>query len=305
MKLKEEKGSAMVLVAMGMVALLGFTALVTDVGLLHTTRVKLVNSADAAVLAGAQELPGEPIKAYEVAEEYLYYNDKGDHYHISLNNQNTEIEVSLEKEVQFLFAPVLGISSSNVYAMSKGMVGSLSGYMGAAPLAIPDQNLQYGVQYRLKAPGGDEHELGSGNYGALALGGGGASRYEENLKHGYQNMLRVGDKVPTESGNMSGPTKSALDWRIAQCNHSPNCTFDNHHRECKRIIIIPVYTGEEEDTTKIKKVEIVGFAAFFVKNVIGQGNESEVVGRFVQMVQPGEIDAWQKNYGAMGVKLIN
>src|SRR5690606_21957458 len=54
---RNEKGSALFLTAIAMVVLLGFAALVTDVGLLYLNRYQLANAADAAALAGVQELP--------------------------------------------------------------------------------------------------------------------------------------------------------------------------------------------------------------------------------------------------------
>jgi len=58
----------------GVVVLLGCASLVTDVGLLYTSRNRLINAADAAALAGAQELPDKPEMAEAVAREYAKDN---------------------------------------------------------------------------------------------------------------------------------------------------------------------------------------------------------------------------------------
>lgn len=59
--LKEgEKGAMSVIMAITLVVLLGFTALVVDVGLLYAERAQLQNGADAAVLGIAQRCANEP-----------------------------------------------------------------------------------------------------------------------------------------------------------------------------------------------------------------------------------------------------
>lgn len=54
--LKQQKGIAVLVVAAGLVTLLGFASLAVDVGLMFTTRNELQNSADAAALAGTNTL---------------------------------------------------------------------------------------------------------------------------------------------------------------------------------------------------------------------------------------------------------
>ena len=53
----EERGQVIVLVVVMLVVLLGFAALVIDVGYAYYAHRQLQASADAAALAGAQELP--------------------------------------------------------------------------------------------------------------------------------------------------------------------------------------------------------------------------------------------------------
>ncbi len=54
---RNEDGQAMVMVALMMVVILGFSALAIDGGRLYIARSKMQNAADAAALAGAQDLP--------------------------------------------------------------------------------------------------------------------------------------------------------------------------------------------------------------------------------------------------------
>ena len=54
---KNEDGQALVLVTLLMVVLMGFAALVVDVGFVYLTKTKLQSAANAAALSGAQDLP--------------------------------------------------------------------------------------------------------------------------------------------------------------------------------------------------------------------------------------------------------
>ena len=67
--LAAEGGQAIVLVVISLVVLLGMAALVIDIGYVYYTQRALQASADAAALAGAQELP-DPMQAAAVARQY-------------------------------------------------------------------------------------------------------------------------------------------------------------------------------------------------------------------------------------------
>jgi hypothetical protein len=67
--LAAEGGQAIVLVVVSLVVLLGMAALVIDIGYAYYTHRSLQASADAAALAGAQELP-DASKAEMVAQQY-------------------------------------------------------------------------------------------------------------------------------------------------------------------------------------------------------------------------------------------
>ena len=305
-RIASEKGSVLLMVALGMVVLLGCASLVTDVGLLYTSRNRLINAADAAALAGAQELPDKPEMAEAVAREYAKAN--------GVIEDNLEVEVSADRKsitvkpcqnVRFLFARVLGFTEQEVNAEATALTAPLTGAIGVVPFSIEEQVLKIGKQYVLKEGSGGPAVEGadgkmSGWYGALDPDnhqGGGANDYRERIKHGYQRMLRVGDRVLVEKGNMSGPTTQGVQYRINQCKNG--CTSENFDLDCPRVMIVPVIKPVNS-----KEVEIRGFAAFFLEGVEGQGNENNVIGRFVKMVYPGELGGGT-DYGAYAVKLIH
>lgn len=305
-----EKGTVLVLVAAAMVALLGFVALVADVGLLYSNRVRLSNAADAAALAGAQELPANPALAWATAEEYAEKNGvKPEELQVEVAPDSRSITVTPRRAVGFFFARVLGISSGEVEATATATVAPLAGAVGVVPFSIEEQELDFGREYVLKEGAGyGGSTLGddgrrNGWFGALDLDnqkGGGAREYEDTIKNGYRSMIRVGDVISVKTGNMSGPTVDGVSYRIGQCRDG--CTFDNFKRDCPRVVVVPVvkYLG---GCGSNQKVEVRGFAAFFLEGVEGRGSNNNVIGRFVRTVYPGEM-GYGDDYGLEAVKLI-
>jgi Flp pilus assembly protein TadG len=302
--LREERGSALVLVTVAMVILLGTSALAFDYGRLVLKKRTLANAADAAALAAAQELLKEPAAAsvaLSTAEAYAAANGAAaDQVTADISPDHTQITVTISAAVDYTFARVFGFTQRELTAAATAAVGAVTGMTGTAPLMIVEQNFVQGQEYELKsaAPG----DLGPGNFGALALGGKGASRYESNLRDGYSGMISVGDLLDTEPGNISGPTKRAFTARINACSHG--CTYQNFRSGCPLIVYIPVVkqpTGQGR-----QEVEVAGFAAFFLNRnqPPGQGNESSIKGWFVDTIVPGQISPGEKSYGVAAVNLI-
>lgn len=298
--LRDEKGSALIIVAAAMVVLMGFAALVTDVGALYAKRTKFMDTADAAALAGAQELPASKSAAQEVAWDYIRMNG-GDPKDFEVEALEGKIRVSARGEVNYHFARVLGLENGNVGATAVAAAEGITAADNVAPLGINDQELFKGTLYTLKV---GPSESSGGWFGALTLNNPGARSYEENLKKGSSNTISVGDIIETETGNMSGPTNRGVTYRLQSCNHCPQCTSTSYDRNCSRIILVPVYVPHESNGTQIKSVKVVGFAAFLLDSYVGSGNESYVKGYFVDYVIPGKSSAAQKNYGAYATRLI-
>ena len=72
-----EDGQVAIIVALTLTVMLGFGALVVDVGLNWAARTQLQSAADAAALAGAAELPGQPDEALAKVRQYLDDNVPG------------------------------------------------------------------------------------------------------------------------------------------------------------------------------------------------------------------------------------
>ena len=299
--LKDEIGSVTILFALGLTVFLGCAALVTDVGLVYLADAKLTNAVDAAVLAGAQELPGRPEVARSQAIAYAVANGiNPDHLAVDISNGNRKIKVTAQRDVRLFFANYFGVNSAQVDHMAAAEVGFIVGVNIAVPLGIQKHDFQFGHTYTLKIGAGDtdfitDSMLSPGWFGALALGSSGASTYEANLTNGYKGALRIGDVIDIENGNMSGPTKKAIEDRIAS---EPYATIDNFSRDSKRLITVPVIEAVNK-----QQVRIIGFSVFLLEDYVGSGNNSYVKGTFVQTVISGEVSSTGPDYGLAGVRL--
>lgn len=295
-----QRGGILVFTAATVFVLTGMAALALDVGNLYLNRFQLVNAADAAALAGAQELPIRPQDAVAKAYDYAAFNKKtgtaADVVQPVLSESDTVITVTIRRNVPLFFARIWGLRASAVEATAAAQVRNFSGGTGIVPFGIEKQELVYGQTYTLKLGGGDGY---NGNFQALALGATGANNYRDNVKYGYTGNINIGDWIPTETGNMSGPTAAGVSYRIGL---DPSATFSTIAEGSGRIITVPVI-----DSLLVSgrtDVLVVGFAAFFLEGSGGGGNDAYVYGKFREMVIPGNSSNSGNYYGLMSASLI-
>lgn len=115
---RNEDGQVLVLVALLMVVLVGFAALIIDVGAMYLTKTNMQNAADAAAIAGAQKLPNVST-AKSTAKYYAELNGAEQINTTATtpyNGDSDMIEVVITKNVQYSFAKVLGFNDGNVAA---------------------------------------------------------------------------------------------------------------------------------------------------------------------------------------------
>lgn len=299
----DETGSALVVSVLILASMLMLAAFVIDLGVAFLTRQHLVNATDAAALAGVQELPGSQTKSRETAFSFAGQNGLGpDEIAVFFDENSTRIDVVASRKVGFLFGKLLEVFSVNVRASSSAAILPVGGIRGAVPFGVVEQEFEYGVQYMLKHGAGSPNGLGHGNFGILALGGRGSNNYEKNIREGYQGLLRVGDMVETEPGNKSGPTAKGVKARMDMCYHTPKCTYDRFEPGCPRLVYVPVievFNPHGRDLVKIK-----GFAAVFLEGTLGNGNESYVVGRFIEWIVHADYVEGGKDFGLRTYKLV-
>lgn len=296
--MSNERGSVSIIVLSAMVALLGFGAIVLDGGQLYYERAKLQTAVDAVVLAGALAVPQGTQAVAVAAEGAAHANGVTfSQLQFSFDPATGTVTASATKDVSLGLARILNQNEAQVGALAQARLIGVSGMRGAAPLGVIWQNFVFGQLYDIKVGAGDG---GGGNYGALALGGTGSANYRDNLQYGYPEWLRMGDIVLTEPGNMSNPTKSAIEGRLAACTHSPACTFDHYVSGCPRVVVVPVINGLPNGRGE---VTIIGFAGFFLDGYTGQGKDNYVRGRFIELFARGE-EGPASSYGLSMVKLV-
>jgi len=125
--LKDERGAVMILVALLIVfVLIGMAALSVDVGYLYLQRRHLQNTADAAALAAAWELPWENSAITTTALLYAGHNNidsNASDTSIAVTDpygdrRKVKVEITKNYPLFFAFAPPIGQTNADVYAMA-------------------------------------------------------------------------------------------------------------------------------------------------------------------------------------------
>jgi len=310
--LKDDKGNVFILVAIFLVVLLGMTVFAIDVGSLYLNRRQVVNAADAAALAGAQEIirahqdgvtddGGVRSRVNAVVVEYLGYHDaelievtESDGSEIRANSET--VRVVADKRADLFFAPafyaLLGSQSAEtsiVGAYATAKLDPPSGVKNLVPFTIPDGYYDGDGNYiEYTYTKGDieylKHEsmqkdIMPGFFGLCAFHTDdkkdpGGSILEERIINGYPGLISVGDVISTEPGGTIGKVRSGVNTRM-----------DNGDT----IIWVPIFDNRDQDTSGRETITVVGFASF---ELLGYCNSTKAVeGRFIEDLAVGSPDS--------------
>lgn len=296
MKINKQKGNAAIILCLVVTALFGFTALALDIGLVYVEKERLSDALDSAALAGALELPDNRTNAVQVAADYLNKNNiDPSQTSIAIGSDGKSIAIDGVKNIKHLFAPVIGINNSSIHVTTKAIIAPVKSVAGGLrPFAVEKADFVYGDVITLKEGAGSGY---CGNYGAVALGGTGASVYTDNALYGYKGTISAGQYIDTETGNMQGPTNT-----IKKYISSEQSTFDNFPRDSIRLWILPLVNSLELNGRS--DVQVVGFAEFYAESVNNDSNGMEITGRFIRYVSRGPVDTTMDDTGLYGVKLV-
>ena len=294
---KDQRGSSLAIVGIALAGLLAMTGLVIDMGTVYVTKTQLQKAANAAALSSAQELTHIESEVRRIALEVLALHGEEN----SLLEQTVEmgqsVTVRLNRRVPLLFSGIFGFDDTPVEVKAKAELAVMGSATGVAPLGIEDTiPLEFGRTYTLKV---DQTEVNNGNFGILALGGPGANTYEQNLKYGYQSRIKVGDILDTQTGNIAGKTRTGVQERINSC---PYPVEETYHRDCARVILIPVYHSYLVQSNQVKKVEVTGFAYFYITEPMNF-HDKTIKGLFIKRAGTGYADPAAGNHGAFTIRL--
>jgi Flp pilus assembly protein TadG len=318
-----DEGIALIYVALFLLATMWFVSMVIDVGKLMAARTELQAAADAAALAGASALDPvtkeiDPTLAKARASATASSNS-------AYENGKTAVVITPDTDVEFpavrqvkvsvyrdaahanpvmlYFAQTIDptLKWMGVHADATAEVGPLSGVCeGLAPFAPEDQpggfSKDCGTSYTLKLGAGNST---SGNFQLLdypdcaendtSFVGGGSAAIRYYIINGYDCCLKIGEliTVDTKPGNSVGPVKQGLQARWdADTDKRPGICYQDYTGNQSRVFLTPII--RDFDVNGKKQVEIVRFAAFFLKDP-PNGNfvQGGITGQFIDYVAPG------------------
>ena len=305
-RFKSENGVVAVIVALSIVALMMVTALTIDVGSLYEERRHLQTVADAAALAGVQELPENVDGAIEKAIEYAS--------RCGVNINLSDVEVSsrwvendtitvnaINPNAPLYFARVIGLSETQVVASAIAIVASPEEHVGVVPWGVPEDIWDPGEEVVLKYGSGPDGHTFCGNFQPLTIDHPGGNEYKYNIIDGAETPLYVGDMIETLTGNKVGPTKQGAETRVYDY---PNTILDDFFfladyidpdnealgyklkKPDSQFIYVPIIDGLGEAHGH-SEVQIVAFAPFIITSIEDMtgdtefGNGVAILGKFL------------------------
>lgn len=140
LRARDERGATAVIVAVSMVAMLGFSALAVDVGALVSDQKQLQNGADAAALAIAQACSKDACG--DTAADALSFAKANkfdgviDQVQVTSPTE-TSVEVTITSTRQLWFAKVLGIGTGTITRKATAGWGTI-GAAKTVPLAVAE-----------------------------------------------------------------------------------------------------------------------------------------------------------------------
>jgi hypothetical protein len=297
-----QRGQSLVLSILFLTVLVGMATIVIDVGSWYRADRKLQANADAAALAGAQELPANTVSAQAAALAYADTNDGGlEAANVKFRTTvvpNDTIEVVTDRPAPGFFANLFGRKLVDVRAKAAARTGTLSKAKWAAPIAVDEKHdmLQCG-----RACWDDDHpttldffKVGPGAFRLINIdsshGGTGPSTLGDWIKNGLDAVMDNERWYYSDPGMKpnSSHVKGALDFR----NETE--------------LLFPVYSQTRAQGSGFE-YWVVGWAVFHITGYEIHGSkDSRLYGYFRDMVWEGIIgeSAGEPHFGAKTVALI-
>jgi hypothetical protein len=305
---KNQSGQTFVLTVLFMTALVGMAALVVDLGSWFRAHRKLQATADAAALAGAQELPSSPGDANAFARQYADKNTQGlTGMTVTFSSKlepNDTIHGHVQKPAPGVFSKVFGIDSVEEGAKASAQVGGMQKAKYVAPIVVKNTHPMLtscggpclGSGYETTIPLGDTGAPGAFSLLNL-LGGGtgtaGASELADWIVNGFDAELPIGGyySAPGVKFNSNG-IQDALGVRM----NSPT-----------PVMLFPVYdtlSGQGANA----EYHIIGWVPFHILDYESHGNDGSITGYFTEMIWFGTLATTSggggPNFGARTVQLV-
>lgn len=302
-----QAGQTVVMLVLFLFVIVGLVGAVLDVGAWFRADRETQSTADAAALAGAQELPEDSGAASSTAVEYADKNGAtiapSDITFETTVVPNDTIAVHADGEAATVFTKLFGIDAVSVGSRAKARTGVLSSAKYVAPIVV--NHLHPMLQCTPPPCAGatqinlmNLHNPGSGNgagaFGLINLdanagnGNAGASTVAGWMASGFQDAMDLGwyYQVPsTEFNNVQ--FRNALSARL------------------NTEVLFPIYkqlVGQGQNA----RYQIIGWVGFVPTRFVTGGSNGTVYGSFKRVIWQGlpSSNPGQQTFGAYAVQLI-
>jgi Flp pilus assembly protein TadG len=303
MNVKRENGQAMVMTVLFLAALLGMAALVLDVGSWFREKRQLQLTADSAVLAGAQALPGSPSTAASLAFQYAQSNGRplsaNDLSITSDLSANDTITANARTDAPGFFSKLFGIETVKVGATATARAALAAEALYVAPMVVNKLHPLLsgsGCPCFTQQTTLDFGKDGApGSFGMLNLAGGngtpGTSDEADWILHGFDKYLPLGTyrSDPGAKFASGGNIQDALQDRIGT------------------VLLFPVFdtlSGSGQNA----EYNIIGWVGFYLDGYDVHGNIATLTGHFTRYIAKGiqaSTGTPQPDYGVRVIQLIH
>ena len=285
-----EHGQLLILAAGTMTFVLLLAAVAIDVGFWAQTKRDLQNDVDAMVLAGVREMP-DTAAAETIALAWGTNNGvSSGEVQALLTGQTCQgttldgsVTLTLVRNQTTFLSGLLGIADIDLSVCATARVGL------AEVCYYEDPNL-WNHSCLLKIPSPSD-TWAAGNTGPIRLdeggepgnydefchpGSSGADEYRENIKDGSECSYAVNDEIRTKSGNMKGPTCTAISDKlgnnvetIEDVFGTPNAASFHTNVNCfsPRFGLIPIISVPAGASGSSTSVTITGFISVYIEDV--------------------------------------
>jgi hypothetical protein len=305
-KLRQEEGQNLVLVALAMIVMLAFAALVLDGGFAYAQRRRMQNAADAGTLAGVRELAleGSDSEIYARIDEYTRVRNGADSFEATyvpggepigggtIPEDTTGVRVRAVLTFPTFFAGVIGVPEMTAGAEAAASFSAVGSATGLVPIAVKEFDFPFNEPYEIwdsdKVSDLDDGIISDGQRGWYNFNGGsvGASELKNWMRYGYDEEVPQEEWINGSPGTMTSVLQVAGE-RIGET------------------VIIALYdtVREGENGNGALDFHITGFAAFEIDEVVTKGKDKKIKGFFKGLVTP---DDWggDSDHGVRVIRLV-
>jgi Flp pilus assembly protein TadG len=304
MRLRCEKGQAIVLTVLMLPVLSAAAAFAIDTGSWYLAQRQAQSVADAAALAGAQSTLAGTAAASTMARDYAAKNGGG-LATVSFATRvvaHDTISVTVKKDAPGFFSSLFGINLVNVNAKASALAANPSKVQRVSPITIGQDTPQllcgapcYGQRVDFVALPTGNYNGNATNFSLVDLSNGKQAATAANLArwlvNGYDDLVALGNFSGADTAIFNaGAFRSALD------------TVKN-----REIVVLVHGNANGNEGPAGATYSVVGWAAFVITGFSGSGSTGTMTGYFTSVNIGGTptTDARQPYYGVKTIHLTD